>query len=723
MKGKKPREISQKKRLLVLAISITALVGINVVITGTLLPAPGASSLWFYSAILLLLLGDLVVEPWYTSPADAVANSSVVLLTVIATSPAGLPISDSAFEWGRNLSLAVAGPILLVGSIAIASKRPKPQVQSRLHNGAYAFASTLGSARILFGAFFAVTAAAAFANEPQNLMVLYLFGIVVLIENPIELLIGRLGSSDDQRGEHEIVIEEIAQPRTAFASAGSAGMIEVGGTVRKGDAAIGVVVDVSESDADRRLEIVLRPGVTVKVDEMLAVGESSADGARLVGVVERGTTLDKLITRGSGARFDALGITEGSLLEADVRDAKTLYQVIDAEIKSSSPEGTALSKRVGVVARKLGEWKEAERSFEPVEWIPSPGSVAAIAEAKRTKDFDPTFVGRVPGTDYGTSYDPSTGATHNTAILGILGIGKTTLASELIWRTLEIGAKVVVIDITSEYATNFEGLFNSEAQEAVEQELNAKVRGRLNSRDFEDDEAGNKTLFRRTINEKIKEFLSGSDPLLILNPSRLTVTQDGGGYPDSQGRSKRVVSLNPAEVTAVIAEQILNHLSTAMSTELRVCLVLEEAHSLAPEWNSVANDGEKQAATATARYLMQGRKYGFGSIVVTQRTANVTKSILNQCNTVFALRVYDKTGTEFLGNFIGDDYAHLLANLKDRHAVVFGKASSCSSPLLIELNDSNKMDRWRDEILTALLPDTDDKLLPPAVVAPEPDGA
>ena len=153
--------------------------------------------------------------------------------------------------------------------------------------------------------------------------------------------------------------------------------------------------------------------------------------------------------------------------------------------------------------------------------------------------------------------------------------------------------------------------------------------------------------------------------------------------------------MNPAEVTAVIARSVLDQVSDAMTSDLRVCLVLEEAHSLAPEWNSTANDGERQAATATARALMQGRKFGFGSIIVTQRTANVTKSILNQCNTIFALRVYDQTGTEFLGNFIGADYAGLLANLKDRHAIIFGKASSCRSPLLVELNDSSSLATWR----------------------------
>jgi hypothetical protein len=81
-----------------------------------------------------------------------------------------------------------------------------------------------------------------------------------------------------------------------------------------------------------------------------------------------------------------------------------------------------------------------------------------------------------------------------------------------------------------------------------------------------------------------------------------------------------------------------------------------------------------------------GRKFGLGCLVITQRT-NITKSILNQCNTVFGLRVFDATGMEFLKNYIGEDYAGVLSTLEDRHAVVFGRASSCRDPVLTRLND------------------------------------
>lgn len=90
---------------------------------------------------------------------------------------------------------------------------------------------------------------------------------------------------------------------------------------------------------------------------------------------------------------------------------------------------------------------------------------------------------------------------------------------------------------------------------------------------------------------------------------------------------------------------------TGMTDVARCCIVLEEAHSLVPEFNAIVNDGDKAATNGTAKAILQGRKFGFGCLLITQRTANVTKSILNQCNSVFALQMFDATGMEFLRNY------------------------------------------------------------------------
>jgi hypothetical protein len=157
-------------------------------------------------------------------------------------------------------------------------------------------------------------------------------------------------------------------------------------------------------------------------------------------------------------------------------------------------------------------------------------------------------------------------------------------------------------------------------------------------------------------------------------------------------------SVTPVEVTRIVTEATLTLLQDEMVDKARCCLVFEEAHSLVPEWNSAVSDGDKSATNGTARAILQGRKYGLGCLLITQRTANVTKTILNQCNTIFAMRTFDDTGMTFLSNYLGGDYAQILPSLGDRHAVFFGRASSCENPVLVRLNDrADFVDVFRDQ--------------------------
>ena len=66
---------------------------------------------------------------------------------------------------------------------------------------------------------------------------------------------------------------------------------------------------------------------------------------------------------------------------------------------------------------------------------------------------------------------------------------------------------------------------------------------------------------------------------------------------------------------------------------------------------------------------------------------DVSKSILNQCNTIFALRVFDDTGKNFLENYIGEDYSSTLPTLEERHAIAIGKRLKLKQPVIVQLND------------------------------------
>ena len=171
------------------------------------------------------------------------------------------------------------------------------------------------------------------------------------------------------------------------------------------------------------------------------------------------------------------------------------------------------------------------------------------------------------------------------------------------------------------------------------------------------EEGGSKRSFQAIVTEKLAEFVSddNNNMLCILNPADFDVWQQTSN--PFQGNAS-MSSLTPSEITAIISEAAMKACQgLGMIDYGRLCIVYEEAHSLIPEWSSVAAEGGDKTATAqTARAILQGRKFGLGCLLITQRTANITKTILNQCNTIFAMRTFDDTGKDFLANYIGHDY-------------------------------------------------------------------
>ena len=183
--------------------------------------------------------------------------------------------------------------------------------------------------------------------------------------------------------------------------------------------------------------------------------------------------------------------------------------------------------------------------------------------------------------------------------------------------------------------------------------------------------------------------MNGAKRIKIFNPDYHKASKG-----EKVGFNVITTELTQAEKVRIITEEafrILMQLGVSPDLKARVLFVFEEAHSLIPEWNSTANEGDKTAVNGTAKVILQGRKYGLGSFVVTQRTANISKSILNQCNTIFALRVFDDTGKQFLENYVGADYANALPTLEERHAIAVGKALRLKQPVIIQLNDRSEV--------------------------------
>jgi len=679
------------------------------ILHGTYWPPFGLVGLWFYAAFAALVLGEFITEPIFTRPADALANAVALLVASVSVSLSVAQTDPGTARAGRFFFLAYGAAIVLMASFAIVMKDSSGRMK-RSAEAATEVVQRFGSARWIFTLLLFGSAYAAFASDAYRVALVYLAWFGILVLRPFEALLALIGRRSQPRAALAGHVAGLEDPGVLLLQLNRGASVRLGSRARVGTAE-GRIVDITSLaeaplarlSLDKPTTVAVGAGVTVMTDDA---------GEELVGHVSEGTTLDELLITTS-PNVSATGIREGRLLETSIRGLAALYQITGASVVESRV-GHMSRDLIRIHARKLGVWRPQSGTFEPLPWLPDPGRPVSLVVETQPGEFIDDAIGRVPQTSYGVRFDLNRGVTHNTAILGILGVGKTHLAWELIGRLLPEAVKVVVLDITDRYALNFAGVCGLATQRAIETAINASASANLENTEVRGEQAGNIDDFVVEIRELVQRFMNAEDRLLILNPNRFNVSRmEGRPY---AGHANFLVRLTMVEVTRIIAEAILRTVQEEADAEesenedgpdvgtavevgqphmeqepdmARVCLVLEEAHSLIPEWNSVAHEGERMAVSGTARAVLQGRKYGYGCVIITQRTANVTKSILNQCNTVFGLRVFDATGMGFLENYAGPAHAKLLASLPNRHAVIAGTASSSSGPIVIELNNSN----------------------------------
>jgi hypothetical protein len=114
-------------------------------------------------------------------------------------------------------------------------------------------------------------------------------------------------------------------------------------------------------------------------------------------------------------------------------------------------------------------------------------------------------------------------------------------------------------------------------------------------------------------------------------------------------------------------------------------VLLEEAHSFIPEWN-FATPGQSADVNLTTRAIMQARKYGIRFLIVSQRTAVVSKSALSQCDNYIVFRTVDHTGLEYVESLAGSAFRETLAHLNKYEALCMGPAFNADQPVIVELD-------------------------------------
>jgi DNA helicase HerA-like ATPase len=124
--------------------------------------------------------------------------------------------------------------------------------------------------------------------------------------------------------------------------------------------------------------------------------------------------------------------------------------------------------------------------------------------------------------------------------------------------------------------------------------------------------------------------------------------------------------------------------------------VLEEAHAY-------LNTGNEGAASIAARRIVkEGRKYGIGAMIVSQRPAEIDPTILSQCGTMFAMRLANASDRSHVTGTVSDNLEglfNMLPSLRTGEAIIVGEAVQLPLRAFIEKPAKNRRPDSHDPLI------------------------
>lgn len=647
--------MTRKGRLVFLGLSLITLVLIGYFSTGGF--AFLLQQFWFTAGLFLLVLLSLVDQPHFSKDANIFQNGVTAWISLLLV-PAG---SRNILWWtflGWSTYLITSSYVLMwIRSRKLSDEHPSIQLVSRVNR-------QIGRPEALFSALFLWGCFLQFRPSAGGLNALLLFWAVFMIVNLplVSLAIEDFLTAKTEPAPRLVgVINRLVSPRIAEATLNAELPNKIVGSqlqITKDGTAVGEAVIIDDrSVAGRRIA---RLAITTIQDQWTIVSNESTSKISLrflnegvhhelvevpVSVADVGSEIGKLVFQvHPDSNFQSGEVVWTRMTSGD----KAFYQVVSGHVFQIDVGDGNCVQSVRASAGQLGIWDSKSCRFETVTWVPPAGELvrkAGFASAEtHVIPSKHIIVGTVPNSEFPVHVNIEDVITHNTAIIGVTGSGKSYLAFHLIEAMVSNNIRVLILDLSRQHYLYLKSLSPTPLRTPAD----------------------------------VPSWLA-SDSLIGIHQYAAAAPS----YP---------------QVTSQFVEEAFKELSKTVlrpgeNEPARLCIVFEEAHSIIPEWNQVAIDGDRIHVNKTARIILQGRKFGLGSLIITQRTANVTKTILNQCNTMFALQSFDQTGLDFLKNYLGDEYSNAISTLPPRRTILVGKASSSTRPIILEIGDFSQ--RWR----------------------------
>lgn len=313
----------------------------------------------------------------------------------------------------------------------------------------------------------------------------------------------------------------------------------------------------------------------------------------------------------------------GQTLELRLSGSSLLYQVAGLSLVD---ERWATSAAIAPRARLVQVGAiSADGLISARPTLPLPYQPLFSAE-NTANDISPSFlrIGKLKGTQVAVGIRRDWESNHgHLAVLGMSGMGKTTVAAKL--AQLAGGEdKFVILDETSEYRTRLS--FGVTEMRAMD-----------------------------------------------WNSAGVEVFEPGGELP------QRCEDIIKGAMTAAQSEY------QAGEMPRRRYLLLEEAHGWLPEWNFTTRDNA-DATNRSCRYILQARKFNLSFVMISQRTAVISKSAISQCENYIILRTLDQTSLDYVEGIIGLELKGLVSRLGKFEAICVGPIFNSDAPIIVSLD-------------------------------------
>ena len=685
--------MNKRTRLIFLGLSLLLLIGVGRFVTNDfdfLL-----NDFWFTSGFLLLILLSLIDQPHFS-------KDSSIFINAVAAGISLLLISDENRNWvfwlflGITLYLAISSYILMwLRNNPLSQENNWIQFFSRLNR-------EIGKPQTLFSAFFLWGALGQFGLGSDGFNALLLYWVIFMILNIPAIAVvfnklfekkesekqeNALGSIFGVQSKNTFLVKlfsERKQTIKLFDFVEFVYSMDDARQIRKG-----MILDTYLLNEQQWIKVLTTAEINNIFDKKPILQGHTDDIIYKISDVPENEYLDTfvgIITENSSIQKikfiynSKATVEDGQLLEVRVKEISVYYQIVEGITRIEQLENKNETGLIVGEAIQLGTWNHEKVRFEQFGWVPEINSPVYISSKIQDVEIEETEfqIGHIPNTNFPVIINKELALTHHTAVLGVTGTGKSIFARNLIREYLKDETiKVICIDFTGEYKGKFADLTPAKiVEEDKDDELYKTFEWVSNELEkFGNQQEKDKLkkadeFIKTTLNDALETFLKTAD-------SRLSIFE----LPDVSNTASIL------EYTKQLFKALFVIAKSQKCFGHKVCIVLEEAHTVIPEWNfvGIADKSSQSLLNSIAQVALQGRKFDVGLLVIAQRTANVSKTVLTQCNTIISFQEFDKTSSEFLSNYFGQGIASVLPNLKFRQAIAAGKALKSNVPMIFEV--------------------------------------